>query len=103
LGLGVGVLVFSGCDLEGSDCFGPLLLVAALEPLGVAFGAHVGNRRRGSLGLDILMSFLVGGIGVAVDELATTRGFGEGKEYLFSGAAQLGAVVITEVMTGRRR
>jgi hypothetical protein len=102
LGLGVGVLVLSGCDLEGSDCLGPLILLAALEPVGMALGAHVGDRRRGSLGLDILVSFLTGGIGLVLGELGTTRGIGEGNEYLFAGAAQLGAVVITEVITGRR-
>ena len=103
VGLGVGLLPAAACDLEGSDCIGALVLLAAAESVGMALGAHLGNGRRGSFALDWLVAVVSGAAVLAIEENTATRGVDNGGQILLAGVVQLGAVVLTERATGRRR
>lgn len=103
VGLGVGMVPVAACDFEGSDCIGSLALLAALEPVGMALGAHIGNRKRGSLVLDVLVSLAAAGLVLTIEEGSSPRGVDTGGDLLMAGAVQFGAVVLTERATGRHR
>ena len=109
LGWGLGAL--AGREIEasctGSHCRGEAVLLggAAGGGVGLALGANWGNRRRGSLPLDLITSAVVWGAGVALiakfyrDE-NWTAGAATG---IALPVAQLFATVVVERATGRAR
>jgi hypothetical protein len=101
VGLGVALALTSGSRCDDTECLSYLLVPLLLEPMGVALGTHLGNQRRGSVGLDVLLSFLTLGVGLGID--SNLDGGTGGLGLAFVGAGQLAAVVITERATGRRR
>jgi uncharacterized membrane protein len=81
------------CDL-GATALGALIG----ETAGVTVGAHLGNRRRGNVGLDLLAAAGMTTLGVIV--LSRNDNSSAGELLLLVGA-QVGATVATERATGR--
>ena len=101
-GLGVGLAIKHSTKCAGGNaCFQALAASLLLEPLGMALGAHWANRSRGSVALDLLASSVVWAAALGLDEALTTRGYGEGSEFVWFLPVQLGVVVLIERMTGR--
>lgn len=103
-GLFAGAMI--GGSLENSywpcNCDDPGLVGAVYgaligETMGLATGAHLGNGRRGNLGLDVLVS-----AGTAVLGVAMLSG-GDGSALLALPVVQLVAVAVTETSVGRSK
>ncbi len=109
LGWGVGAL--AGHAIQG-DCFeeyceleGAFYGGAAGGGMGLAVGAHLGNRRRGSFPLDVLTSGAVWGVGYAL--MSSFADDGDGAGVVITAIAlpptQLLATVLVERAIGRSR
>jgi len=101
VGVGLAVALASESGCYEADCLGYLLVPLLLEPVGMALGTHLGNQRRGSFSLDVLLSFLTLGVGFGIDANSDSGAGGPGLALV--AVLQLTAVVITERATGRRR
>lgn len=100
----VGLGIASNC--QGSYCQIPPILLGAEAggAFGVALGAHLGNRGRGSLGLDCLVSAGVWGVGIVT--LALSGGWEPPGTTIVAVAipiAQVAATVLTEQLVGHAR
>src|SRR6266571_5161210 len=88
------------CELEGAFYGG-----AAGGGMGLAVGAHLGNRRRGSFPLDVLTSGAVWGVGYAL--MSSFADDGDGAGVVITAIAlpptQLLATVLVERAIGRSR
>jgi hypothetical protein len=80
------------------ECPVPLAMGVMGEALGVALGAHLGNRRRGRFGSTLLASGAVAAAGVTVTAAVSNEPVG-GWILLSTFVAQVAAAVITEVLT----
>ena len=109
LGWGIGAL--TGHVIQG-DCFeefcefeGIFYGGAAGGGLGLAIGAHLGNRRRGSFLLDVVASGAVWGAGYALLRSFAESGDGDGVllTAIVLPPTQLVATVLVERATGRSR
>jgi len=109
--LGWGVGAVAGHAIQG-DCFdeycgleGIFYGGAAGGGMGLAVGAHLGNRRRGSFPLDVLTSGAVWGVGYALMSSFANDGDGAGVVLtaIMLPPTQLVATVLVERATGRSR
>lgn len=110
--LGWGIGAVSGYALQGGDNYGDCCPVegliyggAAGGGIGLAVGAHLGNRRRGSLPLDLLTSGAVWGAGFLL-----LRSFANNSDYtgmaltaIILPPTQFVATVLVERASGRSR
>ena len=109
--LGWGVGAVAGHAIQG-DCFeeycgleGIFYGGAAGGGMGLAVGAHLGNRRRGSFPLDVLTSGAVWGVGYALMSSFANDGDGAGVVLtaIMLPPTQLVATVLVERATGHSR
>ena len=109
LGWGVGALtarvVQGDCFEEFCEFEGIFYGGAAGGGLGLAVGAHLGNRRRGNFPLDVLTSGAVWGVGYALMRSFADNGDGGGVllTAIVLPPTQLVATVLVERATGRSR
>ncbi|HSH75086.1 MAG TPA: hypothetical protein VLA09_05365 [Longimicrobiales bacterium] len=96
--IGLGLVLNSDC--YESECIPLLLVPLVLEPVGMALGTHLGNRGRGSLPRDLLVSALALGAGLWMGEALASR-TGEDGALAVAFALQLVAVVWSERSSSR--
>ena len=71
------------------------------EVLGIALGSHLGNGRRGSFGQDVLTSLTTAAAGIGL--VAAIDAENAAPLLITVAAMQLGATILVEVSSGRRR
>lgn len=103
VGIGVGGAVLYASDCE-AECLRAALTAGVLTSTGLVIGAHLGNRRRGNIWIDMLVSVGAAAAGIGLAEAIAPRGFGDGPGVAVGVFAfQFTATVAAERITGRRR
>ena len=97
-GVWIGAEINRNCTGEFCELGGAAIGGMVGETLGLAIGAHLGNRHRGNIGLDLLTSAGVaaGGIAIAVGNDNNAGGI-----LLVTAVVQLAATVVVERGVGR--